>query len=67
MSYDRTGSKNKPYGVYRCSANKNKETCTGKVYPSEEMERLVKEGLQNLSNEFALGFVPTITPAQEIT
>jgi site-specific DNA recombinase len=66
MSYDRAGSRNNKYGVYRCSANKNKGTCSGKVYRSLELEQLFKESLLQLSKNFSLQFVPKIEAAKEI-
>ncbi|MDR7074682.1 recombinase family protein [Fictibacillus barbaricus] len=65
MSHDRAGSKNSKYGVYRCSANKNKGTCTGKVYRSAELELLFKESLLQLSKDFTLHFLPSIEPAKD--
>ncbi|MDW7673945.1 MAG: recombinase family protein, partial [Bacillota bacterium] len=36
--------------VYRCSANKNKGTCTSKQYRADEVESWFKEGLNKLAN-----------------
>jgi site-specific DNA recombinase len=66
MSYDRAGSKNNKYGVYRCSANKNKGTCSGKVYRSLELEQLFKESLSQLSKDFRFEYIPTIEPAKDV-
>jgi site-specific DNA recombinase len=66
MSYDRAGSKNNKYGVYRCSANKNKGTCSGKVYRSIELEEIFKQSLLQLSKTFSLQFVPSIEPAKHV-
>jgi site-specific DNA recombinase len=60
MSYDRAGSKNNPYGVYRCSANKNKGTCSGKTFKAIELEQEFLENIDLLSKQFELNFVPTI-------
>ncbi|MGM0807377.1 MAG: recombinase family protein [Bacillota bacterium] len=65
MSYDRAGSKNSKYGVYRCSANKNKGTCSGKVYRSSELEELFKNSLLKLSENFPIQFVPNLEPSKE--
>lgn len=67
MSYDRAGSKDSKYGVYRCSANKNKGSCTGKVYRAKELEQLFKESLYNLSKDFSYTFVPIVKLAKETT
>ena len=67
MSYDRAGSKDSKYGVYRCSANKNKGSCTGKVYRAKELEQLFKESLFNLSKDFSYTFVPNVKLAKETT
>ncbi|QAY65035.1 recombinase family protein [Paenibacillus protaetiae] len=48
MSIGFSGSLNKRYRVYRCSANKNKGTCTSKQYRADEVEAWFKEGLQQL-------------------
>ncbi|MGM9986441.1 MAG: recombinase family protein [Bacillaceae bacterium] len=61
MSHDTAGPKGKKYGVYRCSANKNRGSCTSKVYRAKELEQLVKESLHTLSKELSLG--ATYTPA----
>lgn len=66
MSHDSAGSKNSKYGVYRCSANKNKGTCSGKVYRAKELEQLVKESLYNLSKDFSSPFVPIVKASNKI-
>jgi site-specific DNA recombinase len=66
MSYDRAGSRDNKYGVYRCSANKNKGTCSGKVYRSLELEKLFKVSLLQLSKNFSLQFVPSMEASKEI-
>lgn len=50
MSIGWSGSKNKRYRVYRCSANKNKGTCTSKQYRADDVEKWFLEGLRRLSN-----------------
>lgn len=50
MSIGWSGSKNKRYRVYVCSAHKNKGTCTSKQYRADEVEEWFKEGLQQLLN-----------------
>ncbi|QOR67286.1 recombinase family protein [Cytobacillus suaedae] len=49
MSIGWSGSKNNRYRVYRCSANKNKGTCTSKQYRADSVEQWFKEGLLELS------------------
>lgn len=48
MSVSTSGSRTNPYKAYRCSAYKNKGSCTGKQYRIEEMHTLFKEGLKDL-------------------
>ncbi|QOY36498.1 recombinase family protein [Anaerobacillus isosaccharinicus] len=48
MSIGWSGSKNNRYRVYRCSANKNKGTCTSKQYRANEVEDWFKQGLVQL-------------------
>jgi site-specific DNA recombinase len=48
MSIGFSGSAGKRYRVYRCSANKNKGTCTSKQYRADSVEEWFKEGLQQL-------------------
>ena len=48
MSIGWSGSKNNRYRVYRCSANKNKGTCTSKQYRANEVEEWFKQGLVQL-------------------
>ncbi|WP_256760899.1 recombinase family protein [Cohnella sp. WQ 127256] len=48
MSIGFSGSLNKRYRVYRCSANKNKGTCTSKQYRADRVEEWFKEGLLQL-------------------
>ncbi len=48
MSIGWSGSKNNRYRVYRCSANKNKGTCTSKQYRADEVEDWFKQGFVHL-------------------
>lgn len=50
MSIGWSGSKRNRYRVYRCSANKNKGTCTSKQYKANEVETWFKHGLLRLYN-----------------
>lgn len=50
MSIGWSGSKNNRYRVYRCSANKNKGTCTSKQFKANEVEAWFKQGLLSLYN-----------------
>ncbi|MFD0620358.1 recombinase family protein [Paenibacillus sp. GCM10027629] len=45
MSIGFSGSPSKRYRVYRCSANKNKGTCTSKQYRADSVEEWFKDGL----------------------
>lgn len=45
MSIGFSGSPSKRYRVYRCSANKNKGTCTSKQYRADLVEEWFKDGL----------------------
>jgi site-specific DNA recombinase len=38
--------------VYRCSANKNKGTCTSRTFRADEVESWFKAGLEQISNNF---------------
>lgn len=49
MSISWTGPVTNRQRVYRCSANKNKGTCTSKPYKANEVEDWFKQGLLNLS------------------
>lgn len=51
MSIGFSGSPDKRYRVYRCSANKNKGTCTSKQYKADDVEAWFKEGLSQLIHE----------------
>lgn len=64
MSIGRSGSKNKRYRVYRCSANKNKGTCTSKQYRADEVEEWFKEGLKKLVDSIDETLVPMIIEQQ---
>ncbi|HDR7854653.1 recombinase family protein [Bacillus paranthracis] len=61
MSIGWSGSKNNRYRVYRCSANKNKGTCTSKQYRSEKLEELFKDGLSNLCESFRFSIHPSLS------
>ena len=58
MSIGWSGSAKKRYRVYRCSANKNKGTCTSKQYKAEDVETWFKEGLLQLSNSIQTTMIP---------
>lgn len=58
MSIGWSGSKDRRYRVYRCSANKNKGTCTSKQYKADEVEIWFLEGLAKLSESLSLELVP---------
>ncbi|OEF97772.1 recombinase family protein [Desulfuribacillus alkaliarsenatis] len=60
MSIGWSGSKNKRYRVYRCSANKNKGTCTSKQYRADDVEKWFKEGLKKLLDSLDESLVPMI-------
>lgn len=51
MSIGFSGSPNKRYRVYRCSANKNKGTCTSKQYRADSVEEWFKQGLLQLISD----------------
>lgn len=53
MSIGFSGSPNKRYRVYRCSANKNKGTCTSKQYRADSVEEWFKEGMVHLMEDTA--------------
>lgn len=53
-----SGSRDRRYRVYRCSANKNKGTCTSKQYKADEVESWFLEGLAKLSESLSLELVP---------
>ncbi|MDV7763999.1 MULTISPECIES: recombinase family protein [Peribacillus] len=58
MSIGWSGSAKKRYRVYRCSANKNKGTCTSKQYKAEDVETWFKKGLLQLSNTIQTTMIP---------
>ncbi|WP_243633226.1 recombinase family protein [Paenibacillus xerothermodurans] len=49
--------------VYRCAANKNKGTCTGKSYRAEDIERWFMHGLSQISHTLISGYSAAIVPA----
>lgn len=55
-----SGSRDRRYRVYRCSANKNKGTCTSKQYKADEVESWFLQGLAGLSNSLSLELVPQL-------
>jgi site-specific DNA recombinase len=60
MSIGWSGSRDRRYRVYRCSANKNKGTCTSKQYKADEVESWFLEGLSGLSDSLSLELVPQL-------
>jgi site-specific DNA recombinase len=60
MSIGWSGSTNNRYRVYRCSANKNKGTCTSKQYKADEVETWFKQGLFELLESANTPSVPTL-------
>jgi site-specific DNA recombinase len=60
MSIGWSGSKNNRYRVYRCSANKNKGTCTSKQYRANDVEAWFMEGLHQLSESIGTELTPEI-------
>ncbi|OZQ60558.1 resolvase [Paenibacillus sp. VTT E-133280] len=58
MSIGWSGSRDRRYRVYRCSANKNKGTCTSKQYKADEVESWFLEGLAKLSESLSLELIP---------
>lgn len=58
MSIGWSGSARNRYRVYRCSANKNKGTCTSKQYKADEVESWFKEGLHRLCQTLPTMVVP---------
>lgn len=48
MSIAYSGSKNKRYRIYRCSANKNKGMCVSKQYRADDVEAWFKAGMNRL-------------------
>jgi site-specific DNA recombinase len=60
MSIGWSGSKNRRYRVYRCSANKNKGTCTSKQYRADNLEEWFKIGMLNLFSSVDKTFSPKL-------
>ncbi|MEK5278531.1 recombinase family protein [Paenibacillus sp. FSL H7-0735] len=58
MSIGWSGSRDRRYRVYRCSANKNKGTCTSKQYKADEVESWFLQGLAGLSDSLSPDLVP---------
>ena len=61
MSIGWSGSTKNRYRVYRCSANKNKGTCTSKQYKAHQLEELFKKGLSNLCESFSFSLHPSLS------
>lgn len=61
MSIGWSGSTKNRYRVYRCSANKNKGTCTSKQYKAHQLEELFKKGLSNLCESFSFSLYPSLS------
>lgn len=64
MSISWSGSTTKRKRVYRCSANKNKGTCTSKPYSANNVETWFKQGLLQLSQSVNQAYIYKI--AQQI-
>ncbi|MFS0558189.1 recombinase family protein [Brevibacillus sp. 179-C9.3 HS] len=60
MSIGWSGSPKNRYRVYRCSANKNKGTCTSKQYRADEVESWFKHGLIQLFESMSINLIPSI-------
>jgi site-specific DNA recombinase len=60
MSIGWSGSPKNRYRVYRCSANKNKGTCTSKQYRADEVEAWFKHGLLQLFESLPTTLIPSI-------
>lgn len=60
MSIGWSGSKKNRYRVYRCSANKNKGTCTSKQYRADDVEAWFKEGLHELLLSANEKYIPSL-------
>ncbi|MBS3678962.1 recombinase family protein [Ornithinibacillus massiliensis] len=56
MSISWHGSKNNRKRVYRCSANKNKGTCTSKYYVANDVEAWFKQGLLQLTRSIGTSY-----------
>lgn len=57
MSIGWSGSTKNRYRVYRCSANKNKGTCTSKQYKAHQLEELFKKGYPIYVNRLAFHYI----------
>lgn len=66
LSIGWSGSPNNRYRVYRCSANKNKGTCTSKQYRAETIEALFKEHFSALCESFQLQLIPIVSLGPKI-
>jgi site-specific DNA recombinase len=65
MSIGWSGSANKRYRVYRCSANKNKGTCTSQQYKADEVEHWFKVGLLQLTEGLSNHLIPHLIEKTE--
>jgi site-specific DNA recombinase len=65
MSIGWSGSTNNRYRVYRCSANKNKGTCTSLQYKADEVEHWFKVGLLKLTKDASEHLVPHLIEKTE--
>ena len=60
MSIGWSGSTKNRYRVYRCSANKNKGTCTSKQYKAHQLENFSKRAI-NLCESFSFSLHPSLS------
>lgn len=60
MSIGWSGSRNRRYRVYRCSANKNHGTCTSRQYRADEIESSFLSGLSSLSASLSMEVIPQL-------
>ncbi len=58
MSIGWSGSSKNRYRVYRCSANKNKGTCTSKQYRADDVESWFKHGVLKLADSIHSQMIP---------
>ncbi|MFC5713669.1 recombinase family protein [Thalassorhabdus alkalitolerans] len=65
MSISWSGSKTKRYRLYRCSAYKNKGTCTSKPYRANKVEEWFKEGFKQLSTSIDTEMIPQLIETQQ--
>ncbi len=65
MSIGWSGSKINRYRVYRCSANKNKGTCTSQQYKADKVENWFKIGLLQLTEGISNQLIPHLIEKTE--